>query len=130
MPIIINCCLPRLCLAGDTPRRPQLSPRRVPVVDILLTDWCGDFKYLYPCWNVSLHCLVNYLIELRQTISLPFPCKGRKWPGAIFTAMEMIIEVFDGNETALPGEACSLLELLHRPHKSSSSHVLGKHKSC
>lgn len=62
----------------------------------------GIFKYLYLCWNFSLHCLVNYLIESRQTISLPFLCKGRKWPGAFSTVIEMIIEIFDDDDASLP----------------------------
>lgn len=54
-----------------------------------------------------MYCLVNYLIELRQTISLPFPPlppplgKSRKWPGAFFTVIEMIIEIFGEDEASL-----------------------------
>lgn len=55
-----------------------------------------------------MYCLVNYLIELRQTISLPSPLsppltlsKSRKWPGAFFTVIEMIIEIFGEDEASL-----------------------------
>lgn len=50
-----------------------------------------------------MYGLVNYLIELRQTISLPFPRKSRKWPGAFFAVIEMIIEIFGEDEASLHG---------------------------
>lgn len=96
------------------------------VVDILFTHQHRDFKYLCPSWNFSLHCLGNYLIELRHTISLPFQCKGRKWPGAFFTVIEMSIEMYlmtgvipPSPERPIPSYNSSM------PRQSSSSHVLG-----
>lgn len=37
----------------------------------------------------------------------------------------MTAELFDDDDASLPGELRSFLERLHRPHKSSGSHVLG-----
>lgn len=106
-----------LFLAGDTPLLRHLSPgRRVPVVDILGSQ-CRGFKYLYPCWNVSLHCLVNYLMERGQTISLPFLCKSRKWPGAFFAVIEMIIANIWGRLKYL----AMMMMMMPFPHRPLSS---------
>lgn len=91
MLVIIN--RPRWGHTSTAPRLPLL-PEFLFVVDILCAYQRRDFKYLCPSWNFSLHCLVNYLIELKHTISLPFQCKGRKWPSAFFAVMEMSVEMY------------------------------------
>lgn len=90
--------------------RPSLpSPgHRLPVVDILLSSQRRDVKYLYPRWNVSLYCLVNFLIESRQTISLPFPGRSRK-RGLVLSGLrfERMMEIFRGADAFSPTPAPS-----------------------